>query len=145
MICQVTMFHRAIMENDLEILKLLLAEERVNLDMLTSHGQLALSLTGQMSTMELLLRSESLDPNKIDIMGHSALHMMEIVRGIDIVSCMVQSQRFDPNMLGRRGYSAFHAAVQMERLGMMSCMLQSDRVDPKMLSSTGDHALKLTK
>jgi hypothetical protein len=45
-------------------------------NLLTCNGQLALSLANQVETVELLLRNERFDPNKLDRVGFSALHML---------------------------------------------------------------------
>jgi hypothetical protein len=55
---EITMFQHAVRSNDLVILELLLAEERMDPNLLTSNGQLALSLANQVETVELLLRNE---------------------------------------------------------------------------------------
>jgi ankyrin repeat protein len=59
-----TVLHHTLMENDLELLELLLAEERVDPDVM-GDDELALTITNHVETVEFPLRHEIIDPNKL--------------------------------------------------------------------------------
>jgi ankyrin repeat protein len=93
------------LSKNLVLLELLLAYQRVNTNMLSAGGEIALNLADEVATVECLLRNERIYPNAIDGDGDTAFHMAVLSDDVDIVACMLQSEHFDPNMINTDGYS----------------------------------------
>jgi uncharacterized protein len=113
-----------------------------------NEGGTALMLAaseGQSDVVALLLKSEGIDVNMIEVStGGSALQAAALLGHVDIVSQLLQVSDVDVNIQSTEGYSPLMMAARGGHVAVVERLLKEDAVNIGLVDNAGENVLTST-
>jgi ankyrin repeat protein len=127
----VPLFFYASLAN-IEALKLLLADSRLDPNIKDNNGLTALchaAMDNNIEVLKLLLANSQVDPN-IDIRGISILSCAASNNSIEVLKLLLTDKRIDPNVKDNNGLTVFCRAIVDNNIEVLKLLLANSQVDP---------------
>jgi len=92
---------------------------------------------GSKKVVALLLSSNRIDPNDIDIAGKTPLHRACAAGVLEVVVLLLADERVDLNTKNKKGRTPFQKACKLNEYEIAALMLASGRVNPNTVDIYG--------
>lgn len=143
----VAIFNEAVVHNNTEMVKALLADERTDPNIAAENlgtmrtPLLCASSQGYVEAVKLLLGDSRVDTAWQDRRGCSALHWAAQNGNAQMVGLLLDDGRIDVNAQTHRGSTALHLAAKAGHIGAVNRLLMTDTIDINAQNRKGRTAL----
>ena len=136
----------AVFLKNIEVVKTLLEDARVDVNAQNFVGRTALHLAVENNYKEILtelLKDPNIKVNLQDKNGRTALHLAAEKNRLELVKALLKDTRIDVNAKDKGEYTALHWAARRNRLGLVKELLKDPRVNVNAQNIVGMTALHL--
>ncbi|KAF7595972.1 hypothetical protein BBP40_004118 [Aspergillus hancockii] len=127
-----TIFNEAVIRNDTEVVKVILADERADPNIAAENIRTPLLCAtdqGHLGIVKILLGDPRVDPMCRDTRGCSALHYAAEDGDVQLVDLLLADGRIDVNAWNRHGSTALHLAAKAGHIGAVNRLLMASTID----------------
>ena len=121
----------ASLNGDVSLLKLLLSNKLVDLNIIDQNGFTALMIAASNRrelVVKLLLANEQMDPNIANKNGETALMVASVGGYEPVVKLLLSNKRVDPNITDKIGFTALRFAAEKSNEPVLKLLLANSRV-----------------
>jgi ankyrin repeat protein len=168
-----SIFHRAVISNDMTLLKLLLSHKKVDPNLLVRDGIQSLGIYIKPETLGLSEDNGSIeleyDNNgynlfhravindekalimmlllcpryQLNVLAFSGKHAFDLASSPETVTLLLSSAQIEVNLMDDNGLTFFHRTIINSKNQVLEVLLSHERINPNLLTGTKTHALDL--
>ena len=127
-----TPLHIACREGNYEIAKLLLEDERVDVNKPHNFGGSPFYIAcafGKVDIVELMIKNQRIDINKPSYEGYTPLSVSCFYEKTEVVNLLLKDQRIEMNKPNKNDETPFYIACQENRVAVVKILMKDDRLD----------------
>ena len=120
-----TPLHVAVYVQNIEIVRILMAEKKCKLNMQDNFGLTPLHIAaylGEFGIVQLLTRTKECNPNLQDHHGNTPLHVAVSRGDVKMSECMLAIPTCHPSLQNKKGYTPLHLTVMLDQESAVQCL-----------------------